>query len=389
MPSKPAGNSGSTQSVSSRVELPDWINQASSELLTSARDYANTLPRYQVAPITPGGQADIAALQGNVGSTNPAFATAQNAARGETTFQPDKVTPGWLSGTDLTPYMNPYTKSVIDATMPLIEQQRLQANNQTADLAAKTGAFGGSRHGVAEGVTNAQSGLYAGQLGAQLNQANFAQAQQAAQADLARSLAAQQANQQAGISGAGVRLGAAGELGNLASAGQTANLQGLMAALGGQTQLQQQGQAESDAPWQDAIRRLQIRESALTSAPYGQTSTQTGPGPVSNPWLTGLGALGTGAGIAGSIGSLFATGGVFSDRTMKTDIKKVGKDEETDLPIYSFRYKGDSKSYPKVVGIMAQDAQKKYPDQVVEIGGKLAVKGNFLAGIMERVNGDS
>jgi hypothetical protein len=33
---------------------------------------------------------------------------------------------------------------------------------------------------------------------------------------------------------------------------------------------------------------------------------------------------------------------------------------------------------------MAQDARKKYPEQVVEVGGKLAVRSNFLSGIMER-----
>jgi hypothetical protein len=385
MPSKPAGNSNQQTTQTSQVQLPDWLNNASQNIVGAAHYYASTLPQYTVAPITQPGQQDIAGLQSNVGSTNPAYASAQAGTQALAGYQPQQVTPGWLSGTDLSPYMNPYTQQVIDKTMPLIDQQRQMANNQTADLAAKTGAFGGSRQGVSEGVNNAQSGLYAGQLGAQLNQANFSQAQAAAQADLARSLQAQGLNQQAGLAGAGLQLGANQQLGNLAGQGQTANLQGLMAALGGQTQLQQQAQAVSNAPWQDALQRLQMQEQAVGSVPYGQTQTTTGTGagPTSNPWLTGLGGLSSLASIAGSIAPLL------SDRTMKTDIEKIGKDEETDLPLYAYRYKGDSKSYPKVVGIMAQDARKKYPEQVVEIGGKLAVKSNFLSGIMERANGNS
>ena len=173
------------------------------------------------------------------------------------------------------------------------------------------------------------------------------------------------------MQGAGIDLGAAQQLGNLTAQGQTANQAGLTGALAGQTQLQQQQQAEINAPIQDALQRQGVLQSAVGAVPYGttQNTTQNGPGATSNPWLTGLGALGTGASIAGTLAPLF------SDRTMKTDIKRIGKDKETDLPLYAFRYKTDPKTYPKVVGIMAQDAQKDYPEQVVwKVGGKLAVE---------------
>lgn len=386
MPSKPAGNSGSTQQVQTQnqVELPAWITAAAQSVMSQADDVASTIPKYQVAPITPGGQTDLQKLQESVGMAAPAFQTAQDATAQGTTWKPDQITPGFLSGTDLTPYMSPYLNQVIDPTLKILDQQRQGANNQTADLAVKTGAFGGSRQDVAEGVNNAQSALYGGQLTGQLLNQGFSTASQNAMADLNRQLTADQSNQAAGVQGQQLRLNASKQLGDLAGQGQTANLQSIMAALGGQTQLQQQTQAELDAPTQDALRRLQIRSSTLSGLPYGQTntSTQTGPGPTSNPWLTGLGTLGTVASIAGSVAPLI------SDRTMKTDIKKIGKDEETDLPLYSYRYRGDPKTYPKVVGIMAQDAQKKYPDQVLEIGGKLAVRSSFLNGIMERANGN-
>ena len=395
MPSKPAGNSGSTQSVTStnQVQLPQWIQNAGQDVYSAGQQTAqNLLPAYtgeRVAPLNQGQQSAIQALWDTQNYGQPQYQAAQGGAQDVMGYQPQQVTPGWLSGTDLSPYMNPYTQDVIDKTMPLIDQQRQIANNQGADLAAKSGAFGGSRQGIAEGVTNAQSALGAGQLGAQLNAANFAQAQQGAIGDLNRSLAGQQSNQAAGLQGAGLRLNAANSLGNLTQQGQQAQFAGINAALQGQGMLQQNQQQQLAGQQQQyteqrqqPIDALRIAMSALGGVPYGQTqtSTQTGPGPTSNPYLTGLGALGTGAGILGTVAPLFGAGAVFgptSDRSLKTDVKKIGKDDETGLPLYSYRYKGDPKTYPKVVGPMAQDIAKKYPDQVMEAGGKLVVNLGF------------
>jgi Chaperone of endosialidase len=69
-----------------------------------------------------------------------------------------------------------------------------------------------------------------------------------------------------------------------------------------------------------------------------------------------------------------------SDRRDKTDIEKLGKSEETGLPIYAYRYKGDPKNTPKVVGPMAQDIEKKYPEAVKEVGGhKIVTVPGLLA----------
>ena len=70
--------------------------------------------------------------------------------------------------------------------------------------------------------------------------------------------------------------------------------------------------------------------------------------------------------------------GIASDRSMKTDITKLGKgDPKTGIEMHAFRYKGDPKSYPKVVGPMAQDVEKADPDAVTPMGakGKLTIKG--------------
>ena len=70
--------------------------------------------------------------------------------------------------------------------------------------------------------------------------------------------------------------------------------------------------------------------------------------------------------------------GLLSDENEKTDIEEVGKDPETGLTIHAYRYKGDPKSYPKVVGPMAQEVEEKFPGSTRKIGGKMVING--LAG---------
>jgi hypothetical protein len=83
-----------------------------------------------------------------------------------------------------------------------------------------------------------------------------------------------------------------------------------------------------------------------------------------------------GASAMSGIGNFF--GG--SDRRMKTDIQKVGR-HPAGVPMYSFRYKGDPKTFPKVVGPMAEDVAKIAPHAVAPIpgsGGKMAVNMGAL-----------
>src|SRR4029077_5381593 len=75
-----------------------------------------------------------------------------------------------------------------------------------------------------------------------------------------------------------------------------------------------------------------------------------------------------------ALGGLDALSGFFkptSDKTLKTDITKVGKDPATGIQLHAFRYKGDPKSYPKVIGPMAQDIAKAIPGATQRQGGKL------------------
>lgn len=87
-------------------------------------------------------------------------------------------------------------------------------------------------------------------------------------------------------------------------------------------------------------------------------------------------AIGGGLNLLG--GFLPRGGGFLSDRRDKTDIERLGKDKETGLPMYSYRYKHDPKTTLKIVGPMADDIEKRRPDLVSKIGGHKVISGNWL-----------
>ena len=338
---------GGSQTVTQQTELPQWVQNAAQTNLNAAYRVAqNMAGPYQgpmVAGMTNGQLADIAGLQNNIGSTNPAFAAAQSAAAGLTgynpnqvtagtingglstytpdqvragavngglsTYTPDQVNAGTLAGTNLSSYMNPYTQNVINAGLQGINTQLRQSLNNIGDQAIKTGAFGGSRQGVTEGIANAAAALQAGNLASQLQAQNFSQAQQAAQNDLNRNLQAQLANQSAGLQGQGLNLQSSGQnlqaqLANLNSnlqaqlANQSAGLQGqglnlqssgqnLQAQLANLSSNLQAQLANQQAGTQGAALNLQAANTLGGLAQQGQQSFLTGLGAA----LTGQGAM--------------------------------------------------------------------------------------------------
>ena len=79
-------------------------------------------------------------------------------------------------------FMNPYTSQVIDQSMADLERQRQTQINATGMAATQAGAFGGSRHGVAEAQTNLGFGAQGAQMASGLRQQGFNTALDAAQA---------------------------------------------------------------------------------------------------------------------------------------------------------------------------------------------------------------
>lgn len=135
---------------------------------------------------------------------------------------------------------------------------------------------------------------------------------------------------------------------------------------------------------------------------WGKTGTETtvqknqpGAAQIAGGVLGGLGSLfGKGGmfgagGAFGSAGAAAAGGGsmlgslasflpFLSDERTKTDVDHLGVDPDTGLNMYAYRYKSDPKTYPKIVGPMAQEVAQKYPDAVSSVGGLLYVNGGKL-----------
>jgi len=311
--------SGGTQTQTQQNMLPGWITDQSmqnyGDLTKASYEMPGPYTGQRVANLTPETLDLVRQLYGNVGSTNPYYQTALQGTNALMGYGARTITPQTLAGTDLSPYMNPYTQDVINPSLTLMDQSLAQQQNQTAANARQVAAFGGSRQGVQEAVNNAQTNLLKGQLGANLWSQNFGQAQAAATGDITRNLTAQQSNQQYDLLAAQLRGQMANQYGNLAGNMQNSWLTGVGQAMQGQGVLTSNQQQQLDAAKalyeenrMDPINRIMMRQSFLNNTPYSRTQTTTGPGPSTDPFSTGMGMAATTAGLLGKFG-LFGNSG--------------------------------------------------------------------------------
>lgn len=85
------------------------------------------------------------------------------------------------AGPNINQFMNPYTSMVTGQAMQDLNRQRQMAINDTGAAATRAGAFGGSRHGVAEALTNTGYAQQGANMFGNLQQQGFNTALSAAQ----------------------------------------------------------------------------------------------------------------------------------------------------------------------------------------------------------------
>lgn len=289
----------------------------------------------QYAPLAP---------QGNFNVNQAAAGGLQQAMQG---------TQRAMAGPNIGQFMNPYTSMVTGQTLSDLERQRQMAVNTTGAQATQAGAFGGSRHGVAEARTNEGFARQGAQTFGNLQQQGFNTALGAAQAQQ------------------GLQMGGAAQLGQL---GQQAFNTGQAISQQQQQQgLMQQGlqQALIDAARGQyagftgaPTQSLALPLAALGATPNQSTTTQS-----KQPGLFDYLSLG-------------ATAYAASDIRLKKDIKLLGK--ENGHNVYSWEWNDEGKriadpSQPKV-GVMAQELQETHP-HLVKLGpdGFLRVDYSGLA----------
>ena len=266
----------------SGVNIDPDVKEAFLANFANARSVAGALPTQQFAALNPTYQAGEESLV-NTGLAGPGIAgtdlAAQMAAAGGM-YQPmqqvaGQANLGMTGPGSIGSYMNPYTSMVRENALGDLESARRSAIQQTGERATQAKAFGGSRQGVAEALTNQGFAKQAATLGTQLNENAFNNAVQLQAADLARQQQAQAANQAAGLSGAQLRLGGASQLGSLAAQQQALRLGGAQAVMGAGGARQALEQQQMDAIRNIGLQRLGVVQSSLGAQPanLGQIAT--------------------------------------------------------------------------------------------------------------------
>jgi len=140
----------------------------------------NMNPKVPRAPNVGQGRTRNAGVRQNQNNPNIFQQSATNLNRAQQTFR----NPGQLGGSSLNQYMNPYTTGAINATMGDIDRNRQMQINQVGANAQQAGAFGGSRHGVTEALTNEAATRQMADTSAQMRNQGWGQAQQAKMFDI-------------------------------------------------------------------------------------------------------------------------------------------------------------------------------------------------------------
>jgi hypothetical protein len=244
--------------------------------------------------------------------------------------------------------MNPYTQSVANQALSELDRQRQMTQNDIGYQATQAGAFGGSRHGVAEALTNEAFARQGANMLAPLMYQGY----------------------QAGVQN---ELNRAAQLGNL---GQTSfnygtSINDMLAGVGTQQQALNQAQIDTAAQQAGAYQTYPATGAGTFSQILG--AAPTGMNQTNNPgvmdYLTlGASALGSAA-KAGLIGP--------SDIRLKKNIKKVGE-LANGLGVYTWEWKEKVKdlvgNFSMTKGVMAQEVMKVIPEAVITApNGYLAV----------------
>lgn len=141
----------------------------------------------------------------------------------------------------------------------------------------------------------------------------------------------------------------------------------------------QQGFSEALAQRNQPINEITALLSGSQVSNPAQMSSATPQAQVGGVDYTGLVNNNYNQQVASSnalLGGLFGLAGTgaqaamkFSDRRLKTDIRRVGK-LDNDLPVYSYRYKAGG---PTEIGLIAQDVEQFRPEAVQTFSGMKAV----------------
>ncbi|MGA1013373.1 hypothetical protein [Vulcanococcus sp.] len=273
------------KATQSETVLPPWYTDFAQQLMANQqalmqRPY-ETAPMPRVAGFSDLQQQAFAAVPGAANAYQAPLQQATQATQGlmgqtgAAAAQP-YAQQAAQQATNLEGYMNPYQQAVVDRIaqlgqrnlseniLPQIEGRYVQAGQLGFGARDGAGTPSGMMTDVARAVRGTQEAVLAEQSGAL--QAGYTQAQQAAQADLARQ--AQLASTMGGLAGQDVSRGLAGaeQLAGLGEQAQTLGLTGAGAVGAAGAQQQAQEQRNLDVAYQDFLRQQGYPQEQINAA---------------------------------------------------------------------------------------------------------------------------
>lgn len=292
-----SGSSGPASQTVEQTSIPDYAKpyvQATlgkADALTSAPHQAYGGER--VAQFTPLQQQAFGAAQGlgpasQLGTATQFAQQAGQAAQTAGQYQPGQFQGGIFGQPQAQQYMSPYMQSVVDIENREAARRAAIAGTQQQAQATQAGAFGGGRDAIMRAEAARNLAQQQGDIQSRGLQSAFQQAQAQYNADMQRSMQAQQLGEQSrqfgaglGLQGLDAMLRASGQLQDIGGEQfrQQLGITGLQSQLGGQQQ--QQAQNVLDQRYQDWTARQQypyqqlgFMSDLLRGFPLGQKTTQ-------------------------------------------------------------------------------------------------------------------
>lgn len=306
-----SGGGGSTNTVSQSSQPPAAFSTALAQTLPQVQQTAATpLTQYTgnlVAPINADQQSAINTVNNAQGIANP-YINAASADLSKAT------TPLWSGVQQFTPssvtqYESPFTENVLNTTEAAEANTDAQQQQQVVSNAVSSGAWGGDRSAVAQGITAGQQAIANNATNAGIENAGYTSALGEFNQQQGAQLGANEANAWLSSQAAAGEAGLGSEALNTTLSGASAQLQ-----TGGieQTQAQEQLNVPYEQYLQAQAYPFQTAnwESSLLeglSATAGGTGTSVG---TSNPdpFSQIVGGVATGVGTLGLTGAFGSTG---------------------------------------------------------------------------------
>jgi hypothetical protein len=307
---KPQGGGGGGSQTVSQVTIPKELIPYIEESIKQAQK-VSALPYVpyrgeRIAQFTP---EQLAVQRGVMGLTTPgeyeegAQGTRQAGQMAMTSAQRGLskalgYTPGTFSGATAQYYMSPYQQGVTDSALREAQRTYDMESRRAALQAGARGSLGSSAQALREAEAARNIGTLRSDIQAKGSQAGYEQAQAQFERDRAAAALSAQLSGQVGQYGLGQTTTAAGQMADIASARQAADLQRLQAQKTVGEQIQKRQQDILSLKYEDFLRQQGYpREMAtyysniVRGLPIQNAGTTTTTSPTANMYAQGLGTL--------------------------------------------------------------------------------------------------